>query len=63
MATKLSDEKYVLKYVSDAECVRHERTGKFYIREAEEQHEMSGYFDTPEAAWHDAVDFVNEYIR
>ena len=56
------DKKYVLRAVSDAECVRNERTGKFYIREAEEQHEMSSCFKTEEEAWSDARKWVDEYL-
>jgi hypothetical protein len=56
------DQKYVLRKVSDAEAVRHEKTGKFYIREAEEHHEMSGYFEIEEAAWMDARGWVDTYL-
>ncbi len=59
---KSENQKYVLRKVNDAEAVRHPHTGKFYIREAEEQHEMSGYFDTEEEAWIDAKDWVDTYL-
>ena len=59
---KSNDQKYVLKKVGDAEIVRHEKTGKFYIREAAEGHEMSSCFDTEEEAWADSRKWVDEYL-
>ena len=54
---------YVLKHVSDAEAVHDSKTGKFYIREAEEHHEMSGKFLDETNAWADAVKWVDKYLK
>lgn len=59
---KSENQKYVLRKVPDAEAVRNERTGEFYIREAEEQHEMSGCWGTEQEAWADAKDWVDQYL-